>query len=153
MADTMAYLSSCGYPPVLSSHTSAVSKYQNRTFCPSSTTLPFLPPTLCFLPSFFLSHFFLFSFAISHGLGKHIQQDKRKMVEGTEKEERQLDGHGLEIMLHVFTHNAVCTSFSLRPHFFLSPSPRPSLSFDIFTSFCPPTSAITTATKCCLLLR
>lgn len=68
-SQTMAYLSSCGYPPVLPSLASPVSKYQNRTSCPSSHTFS-PPPALCCFLSFYLS-FFSF-FAISHGQGKHI---------------------------------------------------------------------------------
>lgn len=127
-SQTMAYLSSCGYPPVLSSLTFRQ--------CPSirtgppvlhRTLSPSPPPTLCF---------FLSPFLWLLPLGRvSIFIRTKEMVTVTEKEERQLDGHGLEIVLHVFACNTVCTSFSLRPHFFLSLSCHPSLCFDTSTIF------------------
>lgn len=59
----------------------------------------------------------------------------KEMPAVTEKEDRQLDGHGLQIVLHLFSHGTVCTSFALCPHFSLSLSPHRFLSFDIFTFF------------------
>lgn len=117
-SQTMTNLSSCGYPPVLSSLASAVSKYPNITSRPSLSTFSFSHPHcasfslfLCLLP---LGRFSIFS-------------QTKEMVAVTKKEERQLDGHGVEIVLHVFTSNTVCTFFSQWPHFFLSLSPHPSL--------------------------
>lgn len=82
--------------------------------------------------SFFLS----FSLSLPSPMGMaNIFNRTKEMVAGSEKLERQLDGHGLEIKLHVFTFNTVCTSFSLCPHFFLSLSPHLSLSFDTLQCF------------------
>ncbi len=125
-SQTMAYLSSCGYPPVLSSLAAAVSKNQNRTSFPSSDTFSFPHPHCAF---------FLSSSAFSHRAGLAFFSRTKEMVAVAVKEERQLDGHGLEIVLHVFAYNTVCTSFSLCPHFRLSLSHHPSLPFDTFTFF------------------
>lgn len=106
-SQTMAYLSSCGYPPVLSSLASVVSKYQNRTSRPSSNTFS-CPCWDC------ASSFLSFSLSLPSPMGKdNIFSSIKEMVVGTEKEERQLDGHGLKIVLHMFTYSTVCTSLSL----------------------------------------
>lgn len=124
-SQTMAYLSSCGFPPVSSSLALAVSK--SRTCCPSPATFSFPPPTMCF---------FLFPFFCLLPLGiDSILKRTKEIVAMTEKEKRQLGGYGFEIVLHLFSHNTVCTSLPLCPRFFLSPSPHPYLYFDCFTFF------------------
>lgn len=115
-SQTMTYLSSCGYPPVLSlPHLSHIQVSEQDLLSLTAHIPLSLPSSL----SFFLS------LPSPMGMADIFNRTK-EMVAGSEKLERQLDGHGLEIKLHVFTFNTVCTSFC--PHFFLSLSTHPSVS-------------------------
>lgn len=114
----MVCLSSCCYPPVLSSRALAVSKQDLIAF---TQHLSFPHPHR----AFFLIFFFFVPF--SHWGMLTFLTDKRNSGSDCERERRQLDSHGLGIMLHVFTYNTV--SFSRWPHFFLLLSTRPFLSF------------------------
>lgn len=139
----MAYLSSCCNPPVLSSLTLGVSKYHNRTSCPSWLTFS-IPHPHC--ASFFPSSF---SISLSSPMGRdNIFNRTKEMLAGTENEDRQLDGHGLEIIMHVFTYNTVCTSFSLCPregwYISLTLWSSSSSSFVLVSNL---TTAVTTVTK------
>lgn len=75
------------------------------------------PPTLCFFLPLFLC-------LLPSGRERILSRTK-ETVAVAENEQRQLDSRGLEIVLHLFTCNTVCTPFSLCPHSFLSPSPHP----------------------------
>lgn len=124
-SQTMAYLSSCGFhlfpPPLLWLYPSPGPAVLHRPLSPS-------PHPLC------ASVFFPFFCLLPLGIDSILRRTK-EIVAMTEKEKRQLGGYGVEIVLHLFSHNTVCTSLPLCPRFFLSPSPHPYLYFDCFTFF------------------
>ena len=129
-SQTMAYLCSCSYPPVLSSRASAVSKYLNKASCPSSDTFSFSHQRCASFSLFFLSFF-----AYSHrtGLAFFFLSGQRKWQQWLRKRRDSwtvMDSRSCCICT-LITPSLYC----LCPHFFLSVPPHPSLSFDIFTSF------------------
>lgn len=132
-SQTMAYLCSCSYPPVLSSRASAVSKYPNKASCPSSDTFSFSHQRCTSFSLFFPSSFFAYSHRTGLAFFFFFFIRTKEMATVTKKEERQLDGHGLRSC-------CICTLItpslcSLCPHFFLSVPLHPSLSFDTFAFF------------------
>lgn len=124
-SQTMAYLSSCGYPPVPSSLASAVSV---------QTGPPVIYRTLSPSPTHTVLH--SFSLSLPSPIGHSILSRTKETVAVTENEERQLDGHGLEIVLHLFTRNTVCTPFLSVSSFLSFALSSPFLvSFDTLTFF------------------